>query len=82
LITGVSAFLILIPGAPLIKILVVTQIINAILLLPLLIYMFGIAKDKQLMGEFVATRTMKTIYSIIIAVVGVAIACMLWFTIV
>jgi Mn2+/Fe2+ NRAMP family transporter len=82
LITGISAFLILIPGAPLIKILVVTQIINAILLLPLLIYMFGIAKDKQLMGEFVATRTMKTIYSIIIAVVGVAIACMLWFTIV
>ena len=82
LITGISAFLILIPGAPLIKILVLTQIINAILLLPLLIYMFGIAKDKQLMGEFVATRTMKTIYSIIIAVVGVAIACMLWFTIV
>jgi Mn2+/Fe2+ NRAMP family transporter len=72
----------LIPGAPLIKILVATQIINAILLLPLLIYMFGISKDKHLMGEFVATRTMKTIYSIIIAVVGIAIACMLWFTIV
>jgi Mn2+/Fe2+ NRAMP family transporter len=82
LITGISAFLILIPGAPLIKILVLTQIINAILLLPLLIYMFGISKDKQLMGEFVATRTMKTIYSIIIAVVGVAISCMLWFTII
>jgi hypothetical protein len=33
------------------------------------------------MGEFVATRTMKTIYQVIIAVVGIAISCMLWFTI-
>jgi len=82
LITGISAVLILIPGAPLITILVVTQILNAILLLPLLIYMYGISKDERLMGEFVATRTMKTIYLIIIAVVGTAIACMLWFTII
>jgi Mn2+/Fe2+ NRAMP family transporter len=82
LITGISAVLILIPGAPLIKILVVTQILNAILLLPLLIYMYGISKDERLMGEFVATRTMKTIYLVIISVVGVAISCMLWFTII
>jgi Mn2+/Fe2+ NRAMP family transporter len=81
LITVISAVLILIPGAPLITILVATQILNAVLLLPLLIYMYGISKDERLMGEFVATRTMKSIYLIIITVVGVAIACMLWFTI-
>ena len=81
-ITVLSATLILIPGAPLITILVVTQVLNAILLLPLLIYMYGISKDERLMGEFVATSTMKTIYLIIIAVVGVAISCMLWFTII
>lgn len=81
LITGISAIFILIPGAPLITILVVTQVLNAILLLPLLIYMYGISKDERLMGEFVATRTMKVIYSIIITVVAVALACMLWFTI-
>ena len=81
LITVISAVLILIPGAPLITILVATQILNAVLLLPLLIYMYGISKDERLMGEFVATRTMKSIYLIIISVVGVAIACMLWFTI-
>lgn len=80
-ITVISAALILIPGAPLITILVVTQVLNAVLLLPLLIYMYGISKDERLMGEFVATRTMKTIYGIIIAVVAAAIACMLWFTI-
>ena len=81
LITVISAVLILIPGAPLITILVATQILNAVLLLPLLIYMYGISKDERLMGEFVATRTMKSIYLMIISVVGVAIACMLWFTI-
>jgi len=80
-ITTVSAILILIPGAPLIKILVLTQILNAVLLLPLLIYMYGISKDERLMGEFVSTRTMRAIYGLIIAIVAVAVGCMLWFTI-
>jgi Mn2+/Fe2+ NRAMP family transporter len=80
-ITSVSAILILIPGAPLISILVVTQILNAVLLLPLLIYMFGIARDKRLMGEFVATKTMRNVYALIISIVAIAIGCMLWFTV-
>jgi Mn2+/Fe2+ NRAMP family transporter len=80
-ITTLSAILILIPGAPLITILVITQILNAVLLLPLLIYMFGISRDKRLMGEFVATKTMRNIYAVIIAIVAIAIGCMLWFTV-
>ena len=81
-ITALSAVLILIPGAPLIKILILTQILNAILLLPLLIYMFGISRDKKLMGEFIATRRMSIIYLIIIGVVSAAIFGMLWFSLV
>ena len=80
-ITFLSAILILIPGAPLIKILILTQILNAILLLPLLIYMFGIAQDKKLMGEYIATRSMSIIYLVIIGVVSAAIFGMLWFSI-
>ena len=80
-ITAVSAILILIPGAPLITILVLTQILNAVLLLPLLIYMFGIAKDERLMGEYVASKKMRNVYLVIISVVAFAIGCMLWFTI-
>ena len=78
-ITGLSAILILIP-APLIKILIFTQILNAILLLPLLIYMFGISKDKVLMGEFVSSKKMRVIYGVIISIVAIAICCMLWFS--
>ena len=80
-ITGVSALLILIPGAPLITILVVTQVLNAVLLLPLLLYMYGIARDTRLMGEFAASKRMLTIYAIVIALVGVCVGCMLWFTV-
>lgn len=80
-ITTLSAILILIPGAPLIKILVLTQILNAVLLLPLLIYMYGISRDERLMGEFVSSRTMRVIYGVIITIVAIAVGCMLWFTI-
>ena len=79
-ITTLSAILILIPGAPLIKILVFTQILNAVLLLPLLIYMYGISRDERLMGEFTSTRTMRFVYGLIITIVAIAICCMLWFT--
>jgi len=80
-ITVVSAILILIPGAPLIRILVLTQILNAVLLLPLLIYMYGISRDERLMGEFVSTKTMRVIYGTIIVIVAIAVCCMLWFSI-
>jgi hypothetical protein len=43
--------------------------------------MYGISKDKRLMGEFVASKMMRAIYAIIIGVVAIAIGCMLWFTI-
>jgi NRAMP (natural resistance-associated macrophage protein)-like metal ion transporter len=79
-ITALSAILILIPGAPLIKILILTQILNAILLLPLLIYMFGISRDKKLMGEFIATKRMSIVYLVIIGIVAAAIFGMLWFS--
>ena len=81
-ITLLSAALILIPGAPLIKILILTQILNAILLLPLLIYMFGISRDRKLMGEFIATKRMSIIYLVIISIVALAIFGMFWFSLV
>jgi Mn2+/Fe2+ NRAMP family transporter len=79
-ITVLAASLIIIPGAPLITILIVSQIINAVLLLPLLLYMFGISRDKRLMGEFVATKTMSLIYTVIIAIVAACVFAMLWYT--
>ena len=80
-ITVVAAILVLIPGAPLIRILVLTQILNAVLLLPLLLYMFGIAKDVRLMGEFRASSKMLMVYALIIAVIFICVSTLLWLTI-
>ncbi len=79
-ITVIAAGLILLPGAPLVTILLWTQVLNAVLLLPLLCYMFGIARDKRLMGEYRAGTRMQSLYLLIIGMVAVAIASMLWFT--
>ena len=80
-ITVVAATLVLIPGAPLIRILVLTQILNAVLLLPLLLYMFGIAKDVRLIGEFRASSKMLMVYALIIAVIFICVSTLLWLTI-
>ena len=80
-ITLVAAILVLIPGIPLIKILVLTQIVNAVLLLPLLFYMFGIARDSRLMGEYRASDRMLAIYGVIIALIFACVSTLIWLTI-
>jgi NRAMP (natural resistance-associated macrophage protein)-like metal ion transporter len=79
-ITVIAAGLILLPGAPLVTILLWTQVLNAVLLLPLLCYMLGIARDKRLMGEYRAGPRMQAVYLLIIGMVSVCIASMIWFT--
>jgi Mn2+/Fe2+ NRAMP family transporter len=52
LVTVSGAAAVLVPNAPLVTILVATQVLNAVLLIPLLILMIGIGRDVNLMGEF------------------------------
>ncbi len=80
-ITVLAATLVLIPGVPLIKTLVLTQILNAILLLPLLLYMFGIARDQRLMGEYRASNRMSLVYSIIIVLIFVCVTTLIWLSV-
>jgi Mn2+/Fe2+ NRAMP family transporter len=47
----VAAATVLIPGIPLIKLLFLTQVLNAILLVPLLVFMYRLAGDPEVMGE-------------------------------
>ena len=49
IVTGSA--LVLIPGAPLVPILYLSQALNAILLLPILVFIVGITRDRALMGE-------------------------------
>ena len=81
LMTLFAAGLILLPGVPLIRVLVLTQILNAVLLLPLLFFMYGISRDIRLMGEFASTKRMRSIYGVIIALVSICVIALLWFTV-
>jgi Mn2+/Fe2+ NRAMP family transporter len=52
----VAVLIVLVPGAVLISILVLSRVLNVVLLLPLLAFMCGISRDRDLMGEFTAIR--------------------------
>lgn len=51
MVVTIAAAIVLIPGAPLIPILFLTQALNAVLLLVILPFIRSLAKDTELMGE-------------------------------
>jgi len=53
----VAVIVVLIPGAPLVPILFLTQALNAVLLLVMLPFIRSLAKDRELMGTHVLGRT-------------------------
>lgn len=79
---GVAAAAVLLPGVPLIRILVLSQVLNAILLLPLLGFMYGISRDRDLMGRYTATRPMATLYLATIGLVALCVGALLVLSIV
>jgi Mn2+/Fe2+ NRAMP family transporter len=79
-VTVVSALAVLIPGLPLIPVLVLTQVLNAVLLLPLLGFMLAIARDRDLMGRATAGRGMTAAYVLAIAVISTCVLALLVLT--
>ena len=75
-VTVIGAGVVLIPGAPLITILVVTQALNAVLLLPILVFMYRVARDRDLLGEYTASPLMAAAYLVAIAAIGVCVAAL------
>ncbi|MEI8083373.1 MAG: divalent metal cation transporter, partial [Actinomycetes bacterium] len=80
-VTLIGMGLVLIPGAPLIPILVLTQVVNAVLLLPLLAFMYGISRDRELMGKYTATRFTASVYLIAIVLIATCIGALGYFSI-
>ena len=72
-VTAVAACLVLIPGAPLIEILFLSQALNAVLLLVLLPFVRSLAKDRELMGENALGRFDRATTAIALAVVAISV---------
>lgn len=75
-VTVIGVGLVLMPGISLVPILVGTQVVNAVLLLPLLAYMSGIARDRTLMGDYAAGRGVTWIYAVVIALISTCIVAL------
>jgi len=77
LVTAVGAAAVLIPGVPLVGILVLTQVLNAVLLLPLLVFMVGISRDRDLMGDHAASRAATATHVSVIVLVSACVVALL-----
>jgi Mn2+/Fe2+ NRAMP family transporter len=75
-IVVIAAAVVLIPGAPLVPILFLTQALNAVLLPPLLILMARMARDPELMGRQRSGRVAAVAYAVTIAVVVACVAAL------
>lgn len=72
--TVVSVVIVLLPGAPLIPILFLTQALNAVLLLPLLVMIIGVARDRSLMGDLVLGRSGTALAAACLGLVAASVA--------
>ena len=54
LVVGVGILAVLLPGSPLIPILFLTQALNAVLLVPVLVFVAFLVRDRELLGEHAA----------------------------
>lgn len=70
----VAAAIVLIPGAPLIQLLFLTQALNAALLLVILPFLRSLAKDRELMGEQVLGRRGRWITGVAFALIALSVA--------
>jgi Mn2+/Fe2+ NRAMP family transporter len=72
----IAAGIVLIPGAPLVTILVLTQALNAVLLLPILPFMLHVASDLQVMGDYVLGTRARVFSALCFAMIAVSVAAL------
>jgi NRAMP (natural resistance-associated macrophage protein)-like metal ion transporter len=69
----VAAAIVLIPGAPLIQLLFLTQALNAVLLLVILPFIRSLAKDPELMGEHALGRGGRWLTGVTFALIAISV---------
>jgi Mn2+/Fe2+ NRAMP family transporter len=81
LVAGTAAAAVLVPGVPLVPLLVLTQVLNALLLLPLLVLMYRLSRDDEVMGAHVPSAA-SVVYLVAIGFIGVCVAALIVLTVV
>lgn len=78
----VAGAIVLIPGAPLVSILFLSQALNAVLLLPLLVFIRRLALDRSVMGDLTLGTAGRVVTGITLALIAVSVAALAALTIV
>jgi NRAMP (natural resistance-associated macrophage protein)-like metal ion transporter len=73
-VLGLGAAVVLIPGVPLVPILFSTQVLNAVLLLPLLVALRSLGRDRNVLGTFANGVVGDVLVLIALAIVTASIA--------
>ena len=73
---AVAVAVVLIPGAPLIPILFLSQALNAVLLLAILPFLRALARDRELMGDHRLGRLDSLLTAAVIALVAVSVVAL------
>jgi Mn2+/Fe2+ NRAMP family transporter len=68
--TVVAAGFVMVPGLPLVPVLFLSQVANAVLLVPLLVFALRLAGDPRLMGEHTSSRLVSGLGWLTVAAVG------------
>jgi Mn2+/Fe2+ NRAMP family transporter len=77
----IGAGIVLVPAVPLVPVLFVTQVLNAVLLLPLLVAMRGLGRSRELLGTLANGRggdalALAALVVVTLAIVGLAVAAL------
>jgi Mn2+/Fe2+ NRAMP family transporter len=75
-VLAAAALVVMIPNAPLVPILVLSQVLNAVLLLPLLGFMYVISGDRRIMGKFVAGGPVRAMYIVCIVFIATCVGAL------
>jgi Mn2+/Fe2+ NRAMP family transporter len=75
-VVGLAVGLVLLPGAPLIPILFLTQALNAVLLLAILPFMIVLGRDRELMGRHALSRAGTVVTSLALALIAVCVVAL------
>lgn len=72
---GISAFLVLIPGAPLVLFMILSSVLNGILLPFVLVYALSLVNNRKIMGDFVNTKRYNIIsWSTVVVIIALTAA--------
>jgi NRAMP (natural resistance-associated macrophage protein)-like metal ion transporter len=77
-VTFLAAGIVVLPGMPLLRLLVSTQTLNAVLLVPLLLLLLLLSRDRNLLGDHVVSRAQWTLQAVVLTAVLGCVLLLLW----